>query len=184
MLQLRHVKIGAYAALYILQNLTTIAPQITSFVYSGGFEEDLMLDWNMRDSAVLRIVLRAFPLIRDMILPVRMGNLGDQVPVVAKKRPKASHDHLENITGHIVTDLPLFNVRLSNIKQFGSISSVKSDEELVVVLTGLSALKHLEVDVLESSDTFLQFGVQPTNRFIAILATDRALTTVIVKGEQ
>ncbi|KAF9538832.1 hypothetical protein EC957_006180 [Mortierella hygrophila] len=127
MLRFHHVKIGAYAASYILQNLATVAPHITSFVYSRGFEgfDDNTLHDSLGPDAGLE-----HEGLRHLILPVRMGNLEDQVPADAKKRPEVVHDHLEKITEHIVTHLPLLNVRLSNIKQFGSLSSVKSDEGL------------------------------------------------------
>lgn len=117
--RLHHIKIGAYAVLYILQSMATIAPHITSFVYTGGLRRcrrylrqvsegleglhdnicttlrSSMLDWNMRDSTGFRTVLRAFPSPRNLILPVLMENLEDRVPVIAKKRSKAVHDHLE-----------------------------------------------------------------------------------------
>ncbi|KAF8927374.1 hypothetical protein BGZ47_002178 [Haplosporangium gracile] len=209
--RLHRVKIGAFAASYFLQNLTTVALHIILFVYSGGFEEEhdgiygtflkelavmattctilqsLKLDWNMRDSTGLRTVLRAFPSLRELILPVHFINLEDRVPFVMKKRSKVIHHHLERITGNTITDLPLPNIRLPNVKHFGSISRVKSDEELVAILTAFSALEHLEMDVLEGADTFLQLVLQqpmaPMDP-LAMWATERALKSLIIKSRQ
>ncbi|KAF9148324.1 hypothetical protein BG015_009946 [Linnemannia schmuckeri] len=183
--RLRRVKIGAFAASYILQNLTTVAPYITSFVYSGGFEEEyddiygtflkelagtvatcttlqsLRLDWNMRDSSGLRT---------------------NRAPVIVWKRSKVIHHHLERITGNIIADLPLLNIRLPNFKHFDSISRVKSDEELVAALTAFLALKHLEVDIHEGANTFPQLVLQQSTTSmdpLVIWATNCALKTLI-----
>ncbi|KAF9920930.1 hypothetical protein FBU30_009116 [Linnemannia zychae] len=205
--QLRHIEIGANAAAFILKNLTTVAPHITSFVFTPGFENEpgdihdsflaslmtttpcptllsLTIAWTITDTAHLRSILRTFPSLQELALP-GLGRFGDSeryLPIVEYE--ELVHDCLIVISGNIITDILHLNIHLPNLKQFGPIDRIKSDEELVAVLAAFPKLEHLEIEALEGIEK-PHFFEPERSTFIdpfEKLTNDLPLKTLIVKS--
>ncbi|KAF9129156.1 hypothetical protein BGW39_004424 [Mortierella sp. 14UC] len=195
--RLRHIEIGRNVGAFILRNIDAIAPQVTSFVYSGSYLsprddgygkllkdlavastpcsttlQSLTMEWDEQDSFHIRTILSAFPSLREL------ATQGDNMDGRAQATEYDEIIHpLEKISGSFIEDTLHLNIRLPNLRHYGPTTFIWSDDELLAVLTAFPELEHLDAKKLCGKEAAPSAIVDA----LARLPLELALKTLIVR---